>query len=154
MTDAVSREAEFPKLDAVCVVLDQERVTAASAVSGQQEFFAAQLDELGFLGLGQTQLFLLYGKPFIVQQTALIGGEVIRALDGVMAGEQKVKSVHSQQRVCKHPYYENRREGLSSPFVRDVVLSGIADLAAVVDFGITADGLPKVGQLLGKLVAQ
>ncbi len=45
-------DIEFAKLDAECLIFDQERITAACAMSRQHELFVAQLNERGFPRLG------------------------------------------------------------------------------------------------------
>lgn len=64
-------------------------VAALRAVGHQQELFALELDGLGAADLRQPERFLLDGQPFIVECATRQGCQVVRALDGVVAGEKE-----------------------------------------------------------------
>ncbi len=63
-------------------------LAAFRAIGHEQEFFAAERNCLGAANLGQSQRFLLDGQLFVVECATRQGCQVIRALDGVVAGEE------------------------------------------------------------------
>lgn len=67
-------------------------LAALGAVPSQHELFAAEFDCLRVVGFGLAKRLFLNGQTLVIEQAAHFGREVIRALDGVMAGEKELES--------------------------------------------------------------
>lgn len=88
-------------------------------MSGQHELFAAKLDERGFARLGLAHDFLLHGQTLIVEQTTFGRRKVIRALDGVVAGEEKAnRSVNNQLPLLPDARFFSSANFIDSTLIR------------------------------------
>jgi hypothetical protein len=89
--DEEIRLVELAELNTEGGVLDQKRIAAAGTVSSEQELLAAEAERFGATELAEAQCFLLGRQTFVVESAFQLRREVIRALDGVVAGEKASK---------------------------------------------------------------